>query len=155
MLSLLLFFAAAPAQFEDLELLDKKIKVFANAEPVDRRLKLSRCPVDPVITLLADDGVIVRCPAIGWRLRVNTSLPDGPAKDTPFVIRKGDTIECVISGPGFAVSAQVIALTDAGIGQTVRIKSLTSSVPMTAVVISPGFVKFIVKENINNAVNAH
>ena len=71
MLSLLLIMsAAAPVQFEDLALLDKNIQIQANAEPVDKRLKLAKCPDAPVIIPAIDGGAVVRCPALGWRLHV-------------------------------------------------------------------------------------
>ena len=62
MLSLLLIMsAAAPDQFEDLALLDKNINMHANAEPVDKRLRLAKCPDAPSIMSAGDGVVVVRC----------------------------------------------------------------------------------------------
>jgi flagella basal body P-ring formation protein FlgA len=143
MLSLLLIMsAAAPVQFEDLALLDKNIQMHANAEPVDKRLKLAKCSDAPIIMPAVDGVVVVRCPAIGWRLRVPVRAPNAMDEGAAIVIRKGDVIECITTGPGFAVSAQMIALDDARIGQSLRVKSLTSATPMTATAKARGLAIF-------------
>jgi flagella basal body P-ring formation protein FlgA len=142
MLSLLLLLAASPAQFENLEILDQNIQLQANAEPVDKRLKLARCPDNPIIAPAVGDVVVVRCPAIGWRLRVPVRVTAATSTVAQIIIRKGDMIECITSGPGFAVSTQMIALDDAGVGQSLRVKSLTSSTPMTAVAKARGVATF-------------
>lgn len=142
MLSLLLLATATPTQFEDLELLDQNIQMHANAEPVDKRLKLAECPNDPIIAPAVGDVVVVRCPAIGWRIRVPVRTAIGSDNAAQIIIRKGDMIECVTSGPGFAVSTQMIALDDASVGQSLRVKSLTSPTPMTAMAKEPGLAVF-------------
>lgn len=142
MLSLLMLVAASPSQFEDLEILDQNIQLHANAEPIDKRLKLARCPEDPIIAPVVGDAVIVRCPAIGWRLRVPVRAPAAVDKIAQIIIRKGDMVECITSGPGFAVSTQMIALDDAAVGQSLRVKSLTSPTPMTAVAKARGLATF-------------
>ena len=139
MLSLLLIMsAAAPVQFEDLALLDKNIQIQANAEPVDKRLKLAKCPDAPVIMPAINGGVVVRCLALGWRLHVPARAPNAMDAGADIVIRKGAVIDCITNGPGFAVSAQMIALDDARIGQSLRVKSLTSATPMTAMAKARG-----------------
>jgi flagella basal body P-ring formation protein FlgA len=64
------------------------------------------------------------------------------AQAAQIVIRKGEMIECITSGPGFAVSTQMIALEDAGVGETLRVKSLTSPTPMTAMAKARGLATF-------------
>ncbi|MFN3619010.1 flagella basal body P-ring formation protein FlgA [Sphingorhabdus sp.] len=142
MLSLLMLFAATSAQFENLEILDQNIQLHANAEPLDKRLKLARCPENPIIAPVVGDAVIVRCPAIGWRLRVPVRAAGATDKVAHIIIRKGDMVECITSGPGFAVSTQMIALDDAAAGQSFRVKSLTSPTPMTAVAKARGLATF-------------
>ncbi|MEY3633683.1 MAG: hypothetical protein RLZZ61_93 [Pseudomonadota bacterium] len=143
MLSLLLIMsAAAPVQFEDLALLDKNIQIQANAEPVDKRLKLAKCPDAPVIMPAINGGVVVRCLALGWRLHVPVRAPNAMDTGGEIAIRKGDVIECITTGPGFAVSTQMIALDDARIGQSLRVKSLTSATPMTAIAKARGLAIF-------------
>lgn len=142
MFSLLLLLTAAPAQFEDLEILDQNIQLLANAEPVDKRLKLAICPDDPIIAPAVGDVVVVRCPAVGWRIRVPVRAPISSGESAQIIIRKGDMIECITTGPGFAVSTQMIALDDASVGKSLRVKSLTSPVPMTAVAQARGVAAF-------------
>ena len=142
MLSLLLFVAAVPAQFEDLEALDEDIQLQAHAEPIDKRLRLAKCPDVPIIAPEVGDVVVVRCPALGWRLRVPVRGQAATEQQAERVIRKGDMIECITVGTGFAISTQMIALDDAAKGQTLRVKSLTSPTPMTAVAKSRGLAIF-------------
>jgi flagellar basal body P-ring formation protein FlgA len=143
MLSLLLIMsAAAPVQFEDLKLLDEKIQMHADAEPVDKRLKLAKCNNTPHILPAVDGVVVVRCPALGWRLYVPVRAVNAMDVGDAIVIRKGDVIECITMGSGFAVSAQMIALDDARIGQSLRVKSLTSPMPMTAMAKARGLAIF-------------
>ena len=142
MLSFLLLLATTPTKFEDLAILDRNIQSYANAEPVDKRLKLAQCPTDPIIAPPVGGAVVVRCPAIGWRLRVPVRAPEASGRSAQTIIRKGDMIECITHGSGFAVSTQMIALDDAGVGDSLRVKSLTSPVPMTAVAQSRGVAVF-------------
>ncbi len=142
MLSLFFLLVAAPAQFQDLEALDKDIQQYADAEPIDKRLKLAQCPSEPIIAPAVGDTVVVRCPPIGWRLRVAVRVSRAEAQAAQIVIRKGEMIECITSGPGFAVSTQMIALEDAGVGETLRVKSLTSPTPMTAMAKARGLATF-------------
>lgn len=142
MLVLSFLLATAPAQFQQLEILDQNIRSYADAEPIDKRLKLAQCPDDPIIAPAVGGVVVVRCPALGWRIRVPVRTASGSTKSAHIVIRKGDMIECVTDGLGFAVSAQMIALDDASIGQSLRVKSLTSPAPMTAVAKKRGLAAF-------------
>jgi len=54
MLVLSFLLAAAPAQFQQLEILDQNIRSYADAEPIDKRLKLAQCPNDPIIAPAVD-----------------------------------------------------------------------------------------------------
>mgnify|MGYP000502904667 FL=1 len=54
--------AALPAAFEDLAQIDLRIAALGVAAPVDRRLKLARCPQPAEIGELGGNAVAVRCP---------------------------------------------------------------------------------------------
>lgn len=139
----LLLLVAAPAAFEDLEILDERISaVSQSAEPVDKRLKLAECPQDPIIAPPVGGAIVVRCPEIGWRLRVPVKDRADPARTAEMVVRKGEMVECVSGGPGFAVSTSMIAMENAGIGQPVRVKSPSSPILVTAIVQARGVVSF-------------
>jgi flagellar basal body P-ring formation protein FlgA len=143
MYHLLLLAAAASGAFEDLELLDDRIlSVAPYAEATDKRLKLAECPDDPVIAPAIGGTVVVRCPALGWRLRVPVKAPAAAPEAGDIIVRKGELVECVSGGPGFAVSVMMIALDDAGAGQAVRVKSLTSPIAVTATAKARGVVSF-------------
>lgn len=118
---LFLLAALVSPAFEDLEILDERILVVSeHAEQLDKRLKLAECPDDPIIVPPAGGVVVVRCPALGWRLRVPVKAPSAAVAPAEIVVRKGELVECVSGGPGFAVSTLMVALEDAGIGQLWR-----------------------------------
>jgi flagellar basal body P-ring formation protein FlgA len=143
MYHLLLLASVASSAFEDLEILDQRILAISDhAQPLDKRLKLAECPDDPVIAPPVGGSVVVRCPALGWRLRVPVKSPAASVEQAEIIIRKGEMVECVSGGPGFAVSTSMIALEDAGIGQPVRVKSPSSPIPVTAIVKARGLVSF-------------
>lgn len=140
---LLLLVAATPAAFEDLELLDDRVlSVAPQAGAIDKRLKLAECPEDPIIAPAVGGYVIVRCPALGWRLRVPVKQSQIATTSGEMVIRKGEMVECVSGGPGFAVSTMMLALDDAAAGQPVRVKSPTSPIVITATAKARGLVSF-------------
>jgi hypothetical protein len=69
---ILFIVAAVSGGFEDLQALDSRISAIApQAEQVDKRLKLAQCPDTPIVAPPVGGAVIVRCPALGWRLRVH------------------------------------------------------------------------------------
>ena len=143
MYHLLLLTAAASPAFENLQKIDERIRALTpHAEAIDKRLKLAECPDNPDIAAPANGAVIVRCPAVGWRLRVAVKTAANAGAGAEIVVRKGELVECVSGGPGFAVSTTMIALEDAAAGEPVRVKSPTSSVAITAVVKARGIVSF-------------
>ena len=143
MYHLLLLATAHSAAFEDLEMLDDRILAVAPyAGAIDKRLKLAECPDDPIIAPAVGGTVIVRCPAIGWRLRVPVKAPAASADVGIIIIRKGEMVECISGGPGFAVSTMMVAMDDAPAGGPVRVKSPTSPIIVTATAKARGLVSF-------------
>jgi flagella basal body P-ring formation protein FlgA len=143
MYHLLLLASVASPIFEDLEILDDRIIAVSEfAEPIDKRLKLAECPDDPIIAPPVGGSVVVRCPALGWRLRVPVKTPLASVERAEIIIRKGEMVECVSDGLGFSVSTPMIAMEDAGIGQPVRVKSPSSRIPVTATVKARGLVSY-------------
>jgi flagellar basal body P-ring formation protein FlgA len=135
--------------FEDITALDEQIAASLGAEadssaaPIDRRLKLTRCPQLPVIDPPTLGAIAVRCLPLGWRIRVAlTQLKQSAADDTALItVRRGDAVELTISGDSFDVSASAIALDDGATGKSIRVKTLTSRNPVTAVVKGAGAVQ--------------
>jgi flagella basal body P-ring formation protein FlgA len=135
--------ATTPSAFEDLEALDDLVSlVDAGAQPLDSRLKLAVCPKDPIITPPVNGSIVVRCEEKGWRLRVPVKPQGQPNSASLILVRKGEMVECVDAGKGFAVSTSMVALEDGALGQPIRVKSPTSSAAVTATVKARGTVTF-------------
>ena len=83
----------AAQQFEDVASLDAQVAVNAEAaQPIDRRLKLARCPEAVLIDPPALSAVAVRCKSLGWRIRV--PLVQAAKNAAPeIVIHRGDAID--------------------------------------------------------------
>ena len=128
----------AAQQFEDVASLDAQVAVNAEAaQPIDRRLKLARCPEAVLIDPPALGAVAVRCKSLGWRIRV--PLVQAAKNAAPeIVIHRGDAIDLISSGDGFEVSTNATAMEDGGIGKSIRVKSPTSATFVVAKVIAVG-----------------
>lgn len=135
--------AASPPAYEDLEALDDMVLlVDASAHPIDPRLKLAVCPDEPIIAPPVNGSIIVRCEAKGWRLRVPVKTPTQSPAAAQILVRKGEMVECVDVGAGFAVSTSMVAMEDGALGQAIRVKSPTSSLAVTATITARGTVTF-------------
>ena len=131
--------AALPLSFEDLGAIDARIAAIGSAAPVDRRLKLPRCPAPAEIAPLGGNAIAVRCPSLGWRILVplvaspqNTSAPD---------VRKGDIVELYVDGAGFSVSTSATAVEDGRVGQAVRVRPSVGNAPVSVTVLGAGRVR--------------
>jgi flagellar basal body P-ring formation protein FlgA len=136
----LLFPTPAAAQaFEDLDVLDRRLaETGASAEPVDRRLKLAACPQPATIEPPIGAAVTVRCPALGWRIRI--PLIGGASRASQLLVRKGDVVELAFSGRGFDVVTSATAQEDGEMGGWVRVKAQTGASFLTARVRGTGSV---------------
>ena len=110
--------------------------------PIDRRLKLAACPGTPIIESPALGAVTVRCEALGWRIRVplRVTAPAGLASSAAMLVRKGDPVELVASGPAFSVSTQMIADEDGARGDMIRVRADRKSAPIVARIVDTGVV---------------
>jgi flagellar basal body P-ring formation protein FlgA len=133
--------AAAPA-FEDLAALDARISETQDegliAQPIDRRIKLAPCPSPAEIDAPVVGSIAVRCPALGWRIRVPFLATVKPAEATTVLVRRGEAIELVYRGEGFAVSSIGVAQEDGGKGKAIRVKIPSSVQAVTAIVADVG-----------------
>lgn len=135
--------AATPSAYEDLEILDERVALVATgAQPVDARLKLAVCPDEPIIAPPVGGAIVVRCEAKGWRIRVPVRSQSQAAGQAQMLVRKGEMVECIDSGAGFAVSTLMVAMEDGAIGQAIRVKSPTSKAAITATISARGVVSF-------------
>jgi flagella basal body P-ring formation protein FlgA len=110
--------------------------------PIDRRLKLAPCPTPVAIDPPALGAVALRCPQLGWRIRVPLmrAATAIAVKAAPLV-RRGDPVEIVAQSEAFSVSAQAIAQEDGGAGDRIRVKTDPKSPVIFAEVIDMGMVR--------------
>ena len=162
---LLLPAAISAAPFQDLAAVERAVVIAAGADigapggpvaPIDRRLKLAECAkltVDPVQM----SALTVRCPALGWRLRV--PLSSGGARADPVgaggvqtasyrpepkaapVIKRGDPVDLIAGSNNFQVSTAAVAQEDGAPGARIRVKSEGKNAIILAEVIGEGQVR--------------
>jgi flagellar basal body P-ring formation protein FlgA len=144
---------AQTAAFENLNTLEARLTAALGADvgtpggpaqPIDRRLKLARCPQPATIDPPALGAIAIRCEAIGWRIRVPMTYVQSAAVPTvkaPPIVRKGDPVELFVETAGFSVSTEAIAQEDGAMGDRIRIKSDPKAPIMIAEVVDGGRVR--------------
>lgn len=134
--------ASASPAYQDLDALDARIAALvgpAAAVPIDRRIKLAPCPEEPEISAPVGGALTVRCPALGWRLRVSLTGANGAAgMAAPVLVHRGDMVELMAHGDGYSVSSIGVALEEGPAGGAIRVKIPTSSSPLPALVARAG-----------------
>jgi flagellar basal body P-ring formation protein FlgA len=129
-------------QFEDVAALDAQVAAVAEAaQPIDRRLKLARCPESVAIDPPALGAVALRCKSLGWRIRVPLVQSAKPEAASEIIIRRGDAVELISSGDGFEVSTRGTAMEDGRVGKGIRVKSSTASAITLGTVTAAGAVQ--------------
>jgi flagella basal body P-ring formation protein FlgA len=123
------------------------------AAPIDRRIKLAKCPEMPVVTATDSNSLAVRCPSLGWRLRVGMNAAAGadsaPSYFAPTAqmtkeraaapdIRRGDVVRISIDTPNYSVSYPATATQDARVGETIALRGADPKNHIMATVIAPG-----------------
>ncbi|MGN6690587.1 MAG: flagella basal body P-ring formation protein FlgA [Sphingopyxis sp.] len=144
--------ASAQQASEDWQTIDMLTQAVANAmgrtaTPVDRRIKLARCPEQASVTAIDAQTLAVRCASLGWRVRVPMS---GPASATPTtagfttpsssapVIRRGDTVRVTLESETFSVSYSAIANQDGRVGDSIALRGNDPKTILSAIVTGPG-----------------
>ena len=117
------------------------------ATPVDRRIKLARCPEQASVTAIDANALAVRCASLGWRLRVpmtgpttatsTASASPRTASSAP-VIRRGDNVRVTIEAESFSVSYAAVAAEDGRVGETIALRGNDAKSSLSARVIGPG-----------------
>lgn len=154
--------ANANANAQDWAMVDVQTQHIASAlgraaAPIDRRIKLAKCPETPAITAMDSNSLAVRCATLGWRLRVAMVAPAGsmgdnsgsvlfgaPAAPTrraassPPVIKRGDLVRISIDTPHYSVSHPAIATQDGRMGEAISLRGADPKNPILAVVTGPG-----------------
>lgn len=131
--------ALAQPAFEDLAALDARVAETLDAPigavggaiaPIDRRLRLAACPVPATIAAPMAGAVTVRCLALGWRIRVAVGGPTrvtessggSPRAAVEPIVRRGETVDLVISARSFSVSGSGIAEQSGAAGDRIRVR---------------------------------
>ena len=144
--------ATAQQATEDWQTIDTLTAMVANAmgrtaTPIDRRIKLARCPEQASITAIDSQTLAVRCESLGWRLRVPMAAQAGAATPAVFarsapaaapVIRRGDNVRVTIESETFTVSYSAIATQDGRLGETIALRGNDAKNMLSAVVTGPG-----------------
>lgn len=154
-LPLLALAIAAPAMaqsFENLDALEMRVSAELGAgigepggpaRPLDRRLHLAPCPELAVIDAPALGAVAVRCPSVGWRIRIplmagGASASLAAATPAEPIIRRGDQVEVVVLASSFSVTTTGIAEQDGAPGDRIRVRTERRSAPFTGQVMDDG-----------------
>ena len=121
--------------------------------PIDRRMRLSACPVGIQVDPPAAGAVTVRCTTSGWRLRiplmraapaVANAGPGGAASSFAAAdIRKGDPVQLVARGQSYSISIDAVAMEDARIGSRIRVSTNSKGSTLFAEVIDVGRVRLL------------
>jgi flagella basal body P-ring formation protein FlgA len=143
--------ASAQQATEDWQTIDALTQMVAGAmgrtaTPIDRRIKLARCPEQASVTALDAQTLAVRCPSLGWRLRVPMTGPAGAvstaagyaAPSSTPAIRRGDAVRVSIETESFSVSYSATATQDGRVGETIALRGTDPKNLMSAVVTGPG-----------------
>ncbi|WP_374525674.1 flagella basal body P-ring formation protein FlgA [Sphingopyxis sp.] len=144
--------ASAQQASEDWQTIDMLTQAVANAmgrsaTPIDRRIKLARCPEQASVAAIDAQTLAVRCASLGWRLRVPMSGPAGAAPaaagfaaapSSAPVIRRGDTVRVTLESETFSVSYSAIANQDGRVGDSIALRGSDPKTILSAIVTGPG-----------------
>jgi flagella basal body P-ring formation protein FlgA len=118
-----------------------------SAAPIDRRIKLARCPEQASVTAIDAQTLAVRCAPLGWRLRVPMTGPVGavpaaagfarPSSGAP-VIRRGDNVRVTIETRAYSISYAAIATQDGRVGETIALRGADAKSTLSATVTGAG-----------------
>lgn len=163
--------ALAQQKFENLDRIDSLVAMTVGANrgepggpiaPVDRRLRLAACPITPSIDGPVFGAAIVKCDALGWRIRVplvagGAAAASGPvprsaprmaaqrAMASPVsreaVVKRGDPVQLTAGNSSFSISRAMVADEDGAIGDTIRVREDKKSAPILAQVVDMGVVR--------------
>nr|WP_245405718.1 flagella basal body P-ring formation protein FlgA [Sphingobium sp. Sx8-8] len=156
--------AIAQQKFENLDRIDSLVAMTVGANvgepggpiaPVDRRLRLAACPATPNVEGPVFGAAIVKCDALGWRIRVplvagGAAAASGPvaryapamrAAPREALVKKGDPVQLMAGNASFNVSRMMVADEDGALGETIRVREDKKSPPVLAQVVEMGIVR--------------
>ncbi|RYY27301.1 MAG: hypothetical protein EOP62_06895 [Sphingomonadales bacterium] len=164
LLALMLAAPASASEFQSTRMIDTIVSQFTGKNigdvggaraPVDARLKLASCAAPQLEWRSpAQDAVVVRCMAPGWRIFVPVNAAPqpkavteapvaraAPAVKAEAVIKRGDAVSVEVNAAGFSITREGIAMSDAPAGGRLQIKIDEKKPPIQAIAIEPGRAK--------------
>ncbi len=156
--------ALAQQKFENLDRIDSLVAMTVGTNmgepggpiaPVDRRLRLAVCPATPSVDGPVFGAAIVKCDALGWRIRVPLVAggaaaasgqvaryaPAARAGLREAAVKKGDPVQLMAGNAAFSVSRMMVADEDGAVGETIRVREDRKSAPILAQVVEMGIVR--------------
>ncbi|MBY0306109.1 MAG: flagella basal body P-ring formation protein FlgA [Sphingomonas sp.] len=151
--------AAAQTGFQDTSVIDRGVANFTGKPigseggaraPVDARLKLASCAMVSMSWRAANhDSVVVSCTDPEWRVYVPVilaptpiSAPVAAAAPAPakpqVVIKRGDPVMVEAGAPGFSITRDGVAMTDAVAGGRLLVDVDGVKKPIQAIALEPG-----------------
>jgi len=152
---------AAGEAIQDLDQLDVLVAAAMGAEigqpggaraPIDRRLKLKACPEMPEINGPDMQAAAVRCPSIGWRIRVpllpiagstpagqtNTQTNTAQRQGGEIVVKRGEPILLTVERPAFTLTRVMIADKDGKVGDVIPVREEPRGTPIFVRIVESG-----------------
>lgn len=151
--------AAANTAVQDWASVDQETQMIARAlgreaTPIDRRIKLAKCPEKPNVMATDSSNLAVRCEALGWRLRVamrgqghEASIPyavqtanalPNRERAAPPVVKRGDVVRISIETQQYAVSYPATATQDGRTGEAISFRGADPKNNIVAIITGPG-----------------
>lgn len=165
--------ALAQQKFENLDRIDSLVMTTVGANvgqpggpvaPVDRRLRLAACPQIPTVEGPVFGAAVVKCDAVGWRIKVPL-MPGGMASEAmgsqyvggqygagqrmaaaqaprqQALVKRGDPVQLIAGNANFSVSRAMVADEDGALGEMIRVREDRRSAPVIAQVVEMGMVR--------------
>lgn len=150
---------SAQAAFQDVTLVDRAVEGFTGKgigmeggarTRVDTRLKLAACPMVALSWRTpAHDAVVVACAAPEWRLYIPVLSPVAPvatpaeragivAAKADLVIKRGDPVTIEAGSPGFSITREGVAMSEAPAGGRFLVNVDGAKKPIQAIALETG-----------------
>ena len=108
-------------------------------KPIDRRLRLRKCPTVPEVSWRDEGRLTVHCAAIGWRISaILSSRSTNRGHRTAHVVVRGQAVMMMVHKAGFSITRQMIADRRGSIGDIIPVRANRRSQPIMAEVTGPG-----------------
>lgn len=146
----LMNFPAQGKAMESLSVLEKQLELFLDKEqgevggaqqPMDRRLRLKKCPMSPVIEKRDNRLAVITCEPLNWRISVplvRQSNSRGRASQLQMMVKRGQPVLLVAQKHGFLVSRQMQADRSGRLGDIIPVRATRKSRPILAEIVGQG-----------------